>query len=105
MAEPGLCIGRFASALLVAGLMWSADATAAVGAQAVPDFSTNTVAWIGIGNDLDPPASGPGPVRSDKDHPYVSNAVARATGAQPNFRVADLSNPILQPWVVEALRK
>jgi hypothetical protein len=72
---------------------------------AIPDFSSNNVAWIGIGNDLVPPPSGPGPVVSDKAHPYVSNAQARATGQQPNFRVADLTNPILQPWVVEALRK
>ena len=52
-----------------------------------------------------PPPSGPGPVRSDKDHPYISNQVARATGVQPTFRVADLSNPILKAWVVAELRK
>jgi hypothetical protein len=72
---------------------------------AIPDFSSNNTAWIGIGNDLMPPPSGPGPVTSDPQHPYVSNAAARATGAQPNFRVADLSNPILLPWTRDALRK
>jgi len=52
-----------------------------------------------------PPPSGPGPVRSDKAHPYISNQVARATGVQPTFRVADLSNPVLKPWVVTELKK
>ena len=81
------------------------SAGAAHAQAAIPDFSSNDVAWIGVGSDLVPPPSGPGPVVSDPAHPYVSNAQSRATGRQANFRVADLSNPILQPWVVEALRK
>jgi hypothetical protein len=71
---------------------------------AIPDFSTN-VGWQGIGNDLNAPPEGPGPVTFDPLHPYVSNAEAQRTGRQPNFRVADLSNPILLPWTREALRK
>ena len=35
----------------------------------------------------------------------MDSAIARKTGAQPTLRFADLSNPILQPWVREALRK
>lgn len=71
----------------------------------VPDFSSNNVAWDGAGeNEFIPPQSGPGPVTSDPAHPYVSNFQARRTGEQPNWRVADLTNPILKPWVVEALR-
>jgi hypothetical protein len=81
------------------------SAGAAHAQATIPDFSTNNVAWIGIGSELGRPPSGPGPVVFDPAHPYVSNAQSRATGAQANFRVADLSNPILQPWVVEALRK
>ena len=97
-------------ALLVAGLLFGAQAPPRALAQAagqtasVPDFYSNNAGWVGIGNDLLPPPDGPGPVTSDPAHPYVSNALARQTGAQPNFRVADLSNPILMPWVVEALR-
>lgn len=93
---------------LLSGMLTAALVSGAAHAQAaaaIPDFSTNNVAWIGIGSDLVPPPSGPGPVVNDKAHPYVSNAQARLTGQQPNFRVADLNNPILQPWVVEALRK
>ncbi len=32
---------------------------------------------------------------SDRAHPYVRNN----TSGQPTFRIADTSNPILQPWV------
>ncbi len=72
--------------------------------NAIPDFLSGDVGWIGIGNELEPPPTGPGPVQAHPDHPYISNAEAARTGAPANFRVADLSNPILQPWVVESLR-
>jgi len=90
--------------LLCAGAaLW--PALAADGAT-VPDFSSNNTAWDGAGeNEFIAPNSGPGPVTSDPAHPYVSNFAARRTGGQPNWRVADLGNPILKPWVVEALRK
>jgi hypothetical protein len=84
--------------------------------EGVPNFSPdNRTGWIAgdpngpipIGDDYlpQPPGVGPGPVVSDKDHPYIDNRVARLTGKQPNNRVADLSNPILQPWARESLRK
>ena len=69
----------------------------------IPDFYSNNVGWIGIGNELEPPADGLGPVSSHPDHPYINNAEAARTGAAANFRVADISNPILKPWVVESL--
>jgi hypothetical protein len=72
--------------------------------EAVPDFSSDFVSWIGIGNELETPSSGPGPVTSDPQYPYVSNAEAARTGQPANFRVADLTNPILQPWVIDSLR-
>jgi hypothetical protein len=71
----------------------------------LPDFSSNEISWEAESMEFVPPPSGPGPVRSAKDHPYISNQVARATGVSPTFRVADLSNPILKPWVVAELRK
>jgi hypothetical protein len=37
---------------------------------------------------------------SDKAHPYVPNGQG-----QPTYRIADLSNPILKPWVIERMRK
>jgi len=53
------------------------------------------------GDEFLQPASGPGPVRADPAHPYVSNAVA----AQETVKIADVTNPILQSWVVEQMRK
>jgi hypothetical protein len=73
---------------------------------AVPDFTIdNKSAWFMAGDELLPPPSGPGPVTFDKRYPYVDNGRARRTGTQPTYRVADLSNPILQPWVVEEMKK
>ncbi len=72
--------------------------------MSIPDFSSTDLGWSGNGTELEQPPSGPGPVTFDPEFPYVSNAQAARTGDPANFRVADLSNPILQPWVVEALR-
>ena len=78
---------------------------AAVAAEAAPDFAPDrNIGWIPdrpTGDDFLPPLSGPGPVMSAKDHPYVPNG----RGNQPTYRVADLSNPILQPWAIEKMRK
>ena len=52
-----------------------------------------------------PPPSGAGPVSADPEHPTITNDDFRISGKQPTFPVADLSNPILQPWVREVLRK
>ena len=70
-------------------------------AASVPDFSSTQFGWIAVDNEFVPPASGPGPVTFDPAHPYVGNN----KGGQPTYRVADLSNPILKPFAVEALRK
>ena len=71
---------------------------------AIPNFAPDSgTAWTSDrpqSDDFLPPASGPGPVLSDKAHPYVPNGQG-----QPTYRVADLTNPILKPWVVEQMRK
>ena len=70
----------------------------------VPNFAPDgSTAWTSDrpkSDDFLPPPSGPGPVMSDKAHPYVPNGQG-----QPTYRVADLTNPILKPWVVEQMRK
>ena len=80
----------------------------------VPNFSPDSrTGWVAgvqdgispIGRDFLQPPSGPGPVTFDKAHPYLDTAAARRANAQPTLRIADLSNPILQPWVKEELRK
>jgi hypothetical protein len=65
-----------------------------------PDGGTGWVPDRLAGDDLLPPESGPGPVMSVKDHPYVPNNVGQST-----YRVADLSNPILKPWAIEQMKK
>lgn len=78
-----------------AAVLWPAAASQD---QSVPNFSPDrSTGWIAAGQVFLPPASGPGPVVRDPAHlpkPGVSS-----------FPVADLSNPILQPWAKEELRK
>jgi hypothetical protein len=100
---------------VVAGLAYAATWPApATENTAVPNFGMDSkVGWIAgvpmsdepIGDDFLPPPSGPGPVMSDRDHPYIDNQYAVRTGKQPTFHVADLNSPILQPWAREELSK
>ena len=74
--------------------------TPAAAQPPAPDFSG--AGWITMRNDFLPPKSGPGPVTFDPTHPYVMDGTP---GKQPTFRVADLNNPVLMPWVKHALQK
>jgi hypothetical protein len=105
--------GRIAGALigLVFGVsvLWPA---LAVDAKAAPNFAPDSiVGWIAVPGGFKPPASGPGPISNDPAHPQVVNLLpnyppsGRIQGGQPTFPVADLTNPILQPWAREELRK
>ena len=58
-----------------------------------------------VGDELLPPPSGAGPITNDPRYPYLDNGAARRAGKQPTYRVADLTNPILQPWAVERMQK
>jgi hypothetical protein len=80
----------------------------AMAAEGPPNFAPNSVtAWVPVtyGDLYESPPDGPGPVTDDPAHPFVSNREFGATGRQPTFHIADLSNPILQPWTREELRK
>ncbi|HMA74479.1 MAG TPA: hypothetical protein VKP67_23760 [Xanthobacteraceae bacterium] len=97
--------------VIAAALNWPAFAAES---SAVPNFSPDSrTGWIAgvpdgetpIGDDFLQPASGPGPVTFDRAHPFIDNRVSRRLGKSATNRVADLSNPILQPWVREELRK
>jgi hypothetical protein len=87
----------------MAGLV-GAGAWSAAAADAPPIFTPDSAAaWVPdrpTGDDFLPPASGPGPVMSQKGHPYVPNGQG-----QPTYRVADITNPILRPWAIEKMRK
>jgi len=80
------------------------DPSLALGApqERIPDFSSAAnVAWQSRSpTGLDPSSSGPQPVTVDpvifpKEHPYDMDT---------SFPVLDLTNPNLQPWVVERLK-
>src|SRR5689334_2222129 len=93
-----------AVSLLIAVVASGALAPAATGQSALPNFAPDpTVGWFPdrpTGDDFLAPESGPGPVMSDPAHPYVPNGAG-----QPTDHVADLSNPILQPWVIPQMKK
>jgi hypothetical protein len=74
--------------------------------EAPPNFAPNpNVGWYAYNRIFIPPASGAGPIQQDPAHPYVSNDEFRVSGRQPTQHLADLSNPILQPWARDAVRK
>src|ERR1700752_3902903 len=69
-----------------------------------PDFASNLAGWVGLnggGPFYEPVAGALPPVTSDPAHPFVANGAK----AQPTFRIADLSNPNLKPWVKERMRQ
>jgi hypothetical protein len=83
-------------------------ALAADGAKpAIPIFATTpNTGWVldhsfGVDDLLPAPGGGPGPVTFDKAHPYIPNNF----GPQSTYRVADLSNPILQDWLKPSMKK
>lgn len=66
----------------------------------IPNFApTDRVSWypdrLDGDNWLPPEDGGPGPIVSSPEYPYVPNDASD----QPTYRIADVSNPILQPWV------
>jgi hypothetical protein len=74
-------------------------------AAKIPNFAPDSLTgWQLSDDEFIPPPSGPGPVVSDPAHPYIS-FYRFPRNPRPSFRVADLSNPILQPWTRERLRK
>jgi hypothetical protein len=81
-------------------IVMATSAIAADGAN-VPRLGFSDFGWFPVSDDFAKPASGPGPVVMDPAHPYYSNQ----SGRQPTDRVADLTNPILKPWVVDRMQK
>jgi hypothetical protein len=100
--------GTFTVAAVASAVCLAANAGVSAMAQGTPkpDFAPNpSTTWFSYSRDFIAPPTGPGPVLSDPAHPHVSNDEFRATGKQATVPVADLSNPILQPWSREKLRQ
>ena len=115
-------MSKFSRLCTIAGICSAAAALLSLGAQAqnnfldegnvnnlkdasirnlAPDTMTSWVPDRPTGDDFLPPVSGPGPIMSPKDRPYVPNG----NGRQPTYRIADTSNPILKPWAKEQMEK
>jgi len=90
-------------------MIWAAPAPIASAQQrAIPDFSSNQAGWVGVGGGFgvggevfSPVAGQLPPLHNDPAHPFVPNGAR----AQPNYRIADLSDPNLKPWVKERMKK
>jgi hypothetical protein len=94
--------GVFAGAVYLAG---GVSFSALAEGVPPPDFTPNPSAgWFSYSRVFIPPAGGAGPVQPDPAHRGVSNDEFRATGRQPSLAVADLDNPILQPWARDKVR-
>jgi len=70
-------------------------------APAIPNFSSAAFGWIAQGVNFQLPQSGPRQVTQHPDHLWK----APGRGEAPMWRIADLDNPILQPWAREELKK
>jgi hypothetical protein len=91
------------SALLAAAVFVSG---AAAPNAVPPDFSLNGAGWEAPnGGDFITVPGSPPLMVSDPAHPYISNAIARRTGQQPNYRIGDLSNPNLKQWAKDVMKK
>jgi hypothetical protein len=79
--------------------------------RSIPNFATDSrTGWVKTpgSDEFIQPASGPGPIQDDPSMPYVSNGHPGDGGdpdGQETVKIADLTNPTLQPWAREQMRK
>jgi len=92
--------GRIGASLVALAGLTSSPMSGAAPAG-IPDLSPGGMGWRNQHNDFILPKAGPGPVTWDPAHPYFGNG----DGQPATSRVANLTNPILMPWVREALKK
>jgi hypothetical protein len=98
--------GRLLAGGVLAAIVCAAPTAPAVAQQkgAPPNFSSDEFGWVRVGQggpDFDVVPGEVPPVTNDPTHPFVGNG----TGRQPTYRIADLSNPNLKPWVKELMKK
>jgi hypothetical protein len=100
-------IGSVCVMALALGVTSAAHAADRAKDERIPIFASNpNTGWVldhtfGVDDLLPAPGGGPGPVSFDKAHPYIPNNF----GPQSTYRVADLSNPILQDWLKPSMKK
>jgi hypothetical protein len=70
------------------------------------NFSTPDHGWIKDGQGFHAPPSGNGPISYDKAHPVLRTAPNnRGIAVTAPLHVADLSNPVLKPWVAQQMKQ
>jgi hypothetical protein len=96
------------STMLAALCAAPASQAAAQQKAAPPDFSSSQFGWVGVGGGFgvggavfSPVAGQLPPLTDDPAHRFVPNGAK----SQPTYRIADLSNPNLKPWVKEHMAK
>jgi hypothetical protein len=94
--------------VILAGLLGAVPTTPALAQQkpALPNFSSSEFGWVRVGRagpDFDAVPGQVPPVTNDPTHPFADNN--NGIGRQPTYRIADLSNPNLKPWVKAQMKK
>ena len=93
---------RLLASAAFTGLLCAGLAAEAAAQASIPDFSSNSSAWIAINRDFLAVPGSPPPISNDPSHPYVLNGTP---GQQPTYRVADLTNPNIKPWAKERMKQ
>jgi len=101
----GIAMGVTALGFALRASMGDA-AQASTASARIPNFAPDDhTSWypdrLDGDNWLPAVGGGPGPILSRPDHPYVPHDASE----EPTYRIADLSNPILQPWVREQMKR
>jgi hypothetical protein len=88
-------LAAFATAFLSTAVALAADTP-------TPNFApTLETGWIAMNQDFIAVPGSPSPTVNDPKHPYIPNG----RGAQPTYRVADLSNPNLKPAAIAKMKQ
>lgn len=94
-------LARIAAVALATTCMFGWPARSA-DSGAIPDLSLGGTPWVNDYPDYLPPKSGAGPVTWIHSVPLF---IPETAGRYRNHRIADVTNPILQPWVREKLEQ
>src|SRR5262245_47787452 len=105
-----LMSARAVSALAILFALSLVPGSQAQSTASIPNFAPDDhTSWQPDrpdGDNFISPETGPGPIVSRPGYPYVPNGDATDfAGTDPTYRVADLTNPILQPWVVAQMAR
>ncbi len=93
---------RLLASAAFTGLLCAGLAAEAAAQAIIPDFFSNSSAWVAINRDFLAVPGSPPPISNDPAHPYVQNGIP---GQQATYRVADLTNPNIKSWAKERMKQ